>query len=101
MAEVIPAPWSTVRLYKVISYLSSHGPYPEPDESSSHFTPHFFGVHFNVILPSTLKSLKWSLPFTVVIQMNLDIIFLVFRQAYMYISHDRLSLAWSYYFGLI
>jgi hypothetical protein len=29
------------------------------------FTPYFFNILFNIILPSTLKSLNWSRPFRV------------------------------------
>ena len=34
-------------------------PYPEPDQSSS--WPHPLKVHFNIFLPSTLGSSKWSI----------------------------------------
>jgi len=32
------------------------GPYPEPDESSSHLAPSFPKVHSHIILPSTFLS---------------------------------------------
>jgi hypothetical protein len=36
----------------------------EPDESSPH-PPHFFMIHFNIILPPKSRSSQWSVPFTV------------------------------------
>ena len=38
-----------------------HCPYPEPDEPSPRFPSHFLNIHFNIILPSTPGSAKWSL----------------------------------------
>jgi hypothetical protein len=35
-------------------------PYPEPDQSSLRPPPHFSEIHFNIILPSTPGSPKWS-----------------------------------------
>jgi hypothetical protein len=38
------------------------GPYPEPDESSTHPQTMFSDVNFNIILPAAPSSLKWFLP---------------------------------------
>jgi hypothetical protein len=38
------------------------GPYPEPDESSSHRPTPFSTIHLNIDLPSTLRCSEWSLP---------------------------------------
>ena len=35
-------------------------PYPEPDQSSLHPLPNISMIHFNIILPSTPGSSKWS-----------------------------------------
>jgi hypothetical protein len=39
------------------------GPYPRPDESSTHLT-YCFNVNFNIIFPSTLWSSKWTFRFS-------------------------------------
>jgi len=36
-------------------------PYTEPARSSPYLTSHFLKIHFNIILPATLWSSKWSL----------------------------------------
>jgi hypothetical protein len=35
-------------------------PYPEPDQSSLRSPPNLSKIHFNIILPSTPGSSKWS-----------------------------------------
>jgi len=35
-------------------------PYPEPARSSPYPTSYILTIHFNIILPSTLGSTKWS-----------------------------------------
>jgi hypothetical protein len=35
-------------------------PCPEPHQSSLRHPPNFFKIHFNIILPSTPGSSKWS-----------------------------------------
>jgi hypothetical protein len=37
-------------------------PFPKPGESNPHHQLYFFKMYFNVILPSTPRSPKWSLP---------------------------------------
>jgi hypothetical protein len=54
------------------------------------FTPHFFEVHFNVILPHLPKSMKWPLPFTIVLQTNFSFLIL-------YTSYSMLTLVWFCY----
>jgi hypothetical protein len=39
------------------------GPYPEPYESNLHPKTYLLKINFNIILPSTLRSSEWSLPF--------------------------------------
>jgi len=46
-------------------------PYPKPDQSSSHFPSPFMKINFNIILPSPLRSSKWSLAFIFTLQNSL------------------------------
>jgi hypothetical protein len=38
-------------------------PYPEPEESIPHPAPCFRNINFNIVLPYTPRTSKWSLPF--------------------------------------
>jgi hypothetical protein len=38
------------------------GYYPDPDETNPHPQPYFPKIHFNIILPSTPRSSRWSHP---------------------------------------
>jgi len=52
-----------IQRFNMCSQEPSTGPHPEPDETSSHFPFLFSKIHSNIILPSTSRSLEWSLPF--------------------------------------
>jgi len=66
--------WTVPELIKVPTFMEPGGslphlqdrascPYPEPDESSPCLPSHFLKVRFNVFLPFTLASSKWSQEF--------------------------------------
>jgi len=85
---------------------------PEPVEITPH-TQHFFNIHFNIVFPSMLRSLKLSLPFFYIFQaliyhfcatclalvvLNLIILIIVFSIE-IDLTVFYLSFALSYYSG--
>jgi hypothetical protein len=61
-------------VHQALSWLRNSQPFSEPDGSLLHwhlrqcplswaFLPHFFKVHFNIILPATARPSTWSLFF--------------------------------------
>jgi len=46
------------------SHRPANGTYPETDKSSTHHHI-LFKIHYNIILPSTPRSSKWSVPYCV------------------------------------
>ena len=57
LPEKLTGPQSRNSQHFMASVAPATCPYPEPDQSQSHF----FEIHFNIILPFARRSSKWSL----------------------------------------
>jgi hypothetical protein len=63
VAQSVKKFWAVYRTRRFIIVFTrdATGPYPESEESYQH--PDTLKIHFNFVLPSTVRSFKWSVPF--------------------------------------